>query len=504
MLATQNGNLDAVKLLVQSRANIDLLAKDRQGKTILQLAENHPAVKKYLETCNEVNKAMITIGNIHVDSTPEERQKAEESIEIIKKFINTRVIDANHSNTNGDTLLHAAVKGNRLDMVKFLVENGADTNKCEPKSDTPLQEAIRTSKDPKIVEYLLNKSTVDLDRKGVGNETPLETAALFGSPEVLSPVLSKYDTAHLNTPNENGKTPIMLAAQNGKTENVKKLIEAGADPNVSGIKNKSALLLAAEAGNREIIDFLKEKGANQEITNSEGLTADRLLEKMEIQKHDRNILKQLAELLKPNMSTEDVTKVKNLIETIKDGENLNIEYAEGNFILLRAVESDNQEIMELLIAKGARIDTMDSRWNGTLETAIMYKNLDMIKFLFKEMKEQGTSIAENPKLQASILEGFLGRTIDRTFDPDILEFLIDQGVDVINTKFRGDEMMQEIAENSLEKAINRETEGIDDSPENQQKIERLKNLIKSIETELAKSEMKSTAQTSTEPPTNPQ
>jgi len=50
--------------------------------------------------------------------------------------------DINIQNKYGWTLLHAAIRRDRQDMVNFLLDNGADINKIDGVGWTPLMEAI--------------------------------------------------------------------------------------------------------------------------------------------------------------------------------------------------------------------------------------------------------------------------------------------------------------------------------------------------------------------------
>lgn len=98
--------------------------------------------------------------------------------------------------------------------------------------------------------------------------------------------LSKVD--HSYDEKWNGsETALMLAATLGDTETMKKLIELGADINITSDKalipamtypyRETALHYAARAGQMDAYEFLMKQGANRQLKNTDGKTAEQLL-----------------------------------------------------------------------------------------------------------------------------------------------------------------------------------------------------------------------------------
>jgi cytohesin len=415
-------------------------------------------------------------------------QLTEEECKMIKGFIECGLINVNHA-SSGRTLLDMAVRGNSLPMVEYLDSKGIDMNRNQPGLDTPAQAAIRTKKDKAIVEYLLNKIDVDPKRKGACQQTLMETAICVGNGDVLVRLLSKYDRNQLNEPNDAGLTPLMIAVKEGNRDMAGQLTEKGADPNVLGAQNNTALLLAAGAGNSDMMEFLMEKGADAAIVNDAGFTAEQLLREVESQKHDRAIGNQLMALLRPGMPPEDIGKVKELIGQIQNGDHLNTEYRGGEFILAEAIANGDREMVELLIEKGVRIDILDVYLNGPLATAMVKGDRDMMEFLFNKVKEKGQPIAENPALQASVL----AVVVNELPHPELLDFLVAQGIDVVDAKIRTGFTLLKKAEVNLKEATQKLKEGKGDSQKIQQEIEKLNEVIALLKTQGARSSAESAA-----------
>jgi len=89
--------------------------------------------------------------------------------------------------------------------------------------------------------------------------------------------LTKELTNDINSRNENQWTPLMLAARNGYVKMVRRLLSAGADPNLQEILGWTALLLAASVSktdsSNEIVQLLLEHGANPNLQNKMGTSA---------------------------------------------------------------------------------------------------------------------------------------------------------------------------------------------------------------------------------------
>lgn len=75
---------------------------------------------------------------------------------------------------------------------------------------------------------------------------------------------------------EQGNTPLMVAAAYGQTEKVRQLIAAGAWVNARGRIGNTALIYAAQEGHTEIVRLLVAAGADVEAANDFGSTARKL------------------------------------------------------------------------------------------------------------------------------------------------------------------------------------------------------------------------------------
>ena len=74
----------------------------------------------------------------------------------------------NHKDDLGETPLYCATEQENIEMVKYLLEQGADVNIKDYTLETPLQCAVR-KRNKKIVELLVNNSA-DVNYEAEGGE----------------------------------------------------------------------------------------------------------------------------------------------------------------------------------------------------------------------------------------------------------------------------------------------------------------------------------------------
>jgi len=90
---------------------------------------------------------------------------------------------------------------------------------------------------------------------GPGGTTMLHTAASSPSPKSMQTLLE--EKPDLDISNEHGQTPLMVAAQNGRTEIAALLLEGGANPLLRDENNFNVLTWAARSNSAEIVCLLR-------------------------------------------------------------------------------------------------------------------------------------------------------------------------------------------------------------------------------------------------------
>jgi len=146
-------------------------------------------------------------------------------------------------------LFSAAIKYGTIELIKFLLENGANVNAKNKDSydDTPLHTAVSRD-DIEIIKILLEHGA-DVNAASTDQSTPL---LLSNNGEVIKLLIEQG--AYINAKNYLGNTRLHIASVNGQIEIVKILIENGADVNV---KNDFGQTPRDMAWNAEILELLK-------------------------------------------------------------------------------------------------------------------------------------------------------------------------------------------------------------------------------------------------------
>ena len=156
--------------------------------------EAYDNVKDFLEP--KLNKVME---NVKISKN----KKAQKVYSLNKRGFNSR--------KNYTPLEYAIKKGNQ-EMVKILIENGADINTINKKGDTPLTYAIQ--KGSKKMTRVLIEQGADINAMGKDGYTPLTYAIQKGNKEIMKMLLESG--VDVNKKDGIGNTPISLAIKKGK------------------------------------------------------------------------------------------------------------------------------------------------------------------------------------------------------------------------------------------------------------------------------------------------
>eukprot|EP00833_Pecoramyces_ruminatium_P011921 jgi/Orpsp1_1/1185953/evm.model.c7180000096210.1 len=174
------------------------------------------------------------------------------NIEIVKILINHGA-DINMMK-NSDSPLNLAIARNMEDIVHYLVEKGANIYKSSY-SMTPLMNAVYYCNN-KIAFYLIEKGA-DINKSFIYHTSPLLFAIKSCNKKFVKYLIEKYNV------DVNSSFPIMKAIELNNKTIVKYLVEAGADIS-KAYNNHTPLSLAITCNAKCITRYLVEQGVNMD------------------------------------------------------------------------------------------------------------------------------------------------------------------------------------------------------------------------------------------------
>jgi ankyrin repeat protein len=187
----------------------------------------------------------------------------------IVKYLVDHGANLEAKNYSDNTILGIAVLGKHFDIVEYLVEHKANVNTPQL-GRTPLALAAEVGS-LEIVRYLIEHGA-DIEPK---RDTPLMTASMAGQFEIVKYLVEEKKALVNPKDTNNNYTPLMLVACGGYShpEIAKYLVEHGADVNAKDVNGTTVLMLAAGRGYLEIMQYLIDKGAVIDAVDNSGKAA---------------------------------------------------------------------------------------------------------------------------------------------------------------------------------------------------------------------------------------
>jgi len=172
------------------------------------------------------------------------------------KFLLDRGMAVDVRGQRGRTPLMAAVIANKPKMVKWLLQQGADPKLKDDENFKALMLAVRDGSAGSVAE-LASYDREDLD-------AALLLASLLGKTDVIDS-LTNYGASVYARMENDGRTPLMIAAENGHAESVKLLLEIGASRYTTDEEGRTAANMAEEAGHPEVAALINREPAPEEL-----------------------------------------------------------------------------------------------------------------------------------------------------------------------------------------------------------------------------------------------
>ncbi|XP_061614963.1 ankyrin repeat and SAM domain-containing protein 6-like [Phyllopteryx taeniolatus] len=173
--------------------------------------------------------------------------------------------------TGWGPLMVAALSG-KVAVAQQLVERGADPDRVNVLSKTAFELAMQLQQ-REIKAYLDSITTVRPQTDDERRRPDVFSALKLGNSQLVKEILEE-DPTQVNSSNQEGATPLMMAAVSGQLEVVQRMVEKKADiDKQDGVHGWTALMQATYHGNKDVVKYLLCQGADVNLRAKNGYTA---------------------------------------------------------------------------------------------------------------------------------------------------------------------------------------------------------------------------------------
>lgn len=421
-----------------------------------------------------------------------------------------------------------AVRQNQVELVQLMLEHGANVNAQLPNGDTTLNACISHGVRSEILELLLS-ARADVNQKTRDGKTPLVQALTMKRLDLVKLLLDNGANPNLAGPKhplwpatylpealrllieKGAKTKMAsgnmeLATSINSIESVKILLDAGVSPNLKKDGVYTPLCSAIRDDRDDIVALLLSRGADVNLMASE-YPAWKCISHSRLH-YLPLLLAAGADLRTPPGIAELAVAHNNkdaLMYLLLNGVDVNAANEEGRTALTTAIRDNRVQLLEMLLAHGARVTARGEDWplcmalkspsvlerllehlestkgvtKGIIELAVQANQLESIKLLVGagisvEDRTGGvfspltSAIRENRKEIVHYLVDVAGADVNapgehlplikairrRTAldDNEIIEYLLSRGADV-NLVYRGWNAVMQAIEKGDKKLI---------------------------------------------------
>jgi len=407
MVAIRVGNSSAVQLLLDS--GVELTAEEIDIVTKKHKTAENKEIIEILKKAKAKGKLEAELWNAVKES---DLDKAKE---LLEQGVNPNTVQpGNDMNFN---ILMLAAHENDLEMIKMLVEHGADVNSRDSYEQSVLMYCLHS---PEIVDYLIKKGA-DVDTRDRYGYTALMQAVTEHKPEYKTSVKLLVEAgADVNAENKRGEVILELTydkeimeflRQNGAKElspeqekrkacrdfndavfyrdldRMKELIDkVDVNKAYSEYSLENPISVASEYGKMEIVMFLLDNGA--EVTGLAFDNAARTARDKEGVKVFKLLMKHGGgELIKNHgASVLDTAAYNGNMEIAKilifEGVDPNEKDEVGNVPLISAISGGADiEMVKFLVNNGADVNAVDGKGESALENAYIWGDSELVKYL---------------------------------------------------------------------------------------------------------------------------
>ncbi|MFC4094244.1 ankyrin repeat domain-containing protein [Euzebyella saccharophila] len=397
--------------------------------------------------------------------------------------------DVNKTTHDSRTYIFWAASRGNLEVVEYLIENGAKMDVKDSHGYGPLSFTAATGQQDTKVYDLLMEGGADLTKE---KDHHSKNALLVAIGRAKDLKLVDYFVSKgldINSTDDHGNGVFHYASQGGNIAILKELKDRGVSITMNPETSENAIFFASKSreANIALFEYLESLGLKVNTTTKDGETP---LHNLASSSDDTSLLDYFIKKgVDPNTVSKEgntaLTKAaqRNKLAVVKyfaeKSNNINHSNKEGKTALTIAVQNNTIDVVSYLIEKGADVNVLDEKGNTLafylFETRGMprdfAKKVDALSkagFDFKKLQGDDSSIwhlavAKNNLELLKKIKDF-GADINakdkdgnapihyaamKTTNADILKFLLDNGADAASTTEFGETAYDLASENEL-------------------------------------------------------
>lgn len=346
------------------------------------------------------------------------------NLEVLRKLLEYGA-DLNLLTHEGSSPLLAAAKCPSLRCTQLLLQRGANIHGQDWTGWSSLHEASRSGS--LVVTRCLLQHGARVDVQDDNNITPIFTAAEFGHLEVLEQLLeeaSKTSRSVIDLCARDGATPLMLAAQCGHLACVRLLLEKGADPDIRTVDGVMAIHLATQFDNLRCVEVLLNHMKPEALDQFKGDTSDNSVHSILHMATEWERLAIIDLLLSKDLN---INIVASQAYFRKDADLLPFTLSPRFTPLSLAARNGNLEVMRKLIDAGGDVHLCSRNVRSPLTAAVHSGKIDAVKCLVESGAVRKCTSMANFHLCSCERAAFIA--ISQNNIP-MLDLLLKSGVDL--------------------------------------------------------------------------
>lgn len=306
-------------------------------------------------------------------------------------------VSVNDANHYGMTPTMIAAQAGQLEILQFLISKGADINAYHHLEQCTALGFAAEEFRPEVVSVLLKAGaklffpeqiTSNPMVKAV-TRLPKDATEREHQLQVLRMLLDAG--GDVNSVDDKGRTPLMMAAETNNAEIVDLLLKNKADPNIKNQDGNTALHVAAQKGNHSIIQVLLLQGkTDPHILNK----TDRTPLQVAVQNKQIDVVKIILNNVSNSPAKEADSTVALMLAAeagyapmitplLASGLNVNTKDIDGNTPLMLASKNGHISVVVALLREGAKVNELNKHKESARMLA-MVNGHEVIEQLLQE------------------------------------------------------------------------------------------------------------------------